>query len=393
MEKIAGTWEGAIQIPNTPLSITVIFSKKEGTISIPVQGIDRYPLSAVSFSEPNLSFAMDIQGQQITFEGKAENDQITGMFKQMGQSFPFELKKASAEESKQIGDSVQVDVIGGTMEGLLTMPEGAWPFPVMIIIAGSGPTDRDGNSAVLPGKNNSLKMLAEDLAANGIASIRYDKRGVGQNISLGGKEAELTFDQFINDAVTWVQFAKADQRFSKVGIIGHSEGSLIGMAAAGETNSDAFISIAGAGRPIDQVLLEQLKPQLPESLYQESEEILEKLKQGKQGTTVSAELQSLFRLSVQPYMISWLRFNPQELLKKLNCPVMILNGNHDLQVSVTDAKLLHSAKPSTALKIIDGMNHVLKEAPEDRAGNMAAYSNPDLPLASGLVDEIVTFLK
>lgn len=304
-----------------------------------------------------------------------------------------EKMKGKDEVTKEVGEAVQVEVKGGTMHGLLQTPQGEGPFPVMIIIAGSGPTDKDGNSAVLPGKNDSLKMLAEDLAAQGVASIRYDKRGIGKNRSLGGEEEDIRFEHFIDDAKSWAQFAKEDKRFSKVGIIGHSEGSLIGMVAASKANADTFISIAGAGRSIDQVLLEQLAAQLPPNLLQESEDILEKLKQGEQVETFSVELQSLFRPSVQPYMISWLQYNPQEELQKLNCPVLIVNGNRDIQVSVLDAEALHKAKKDSELFIVEGMNHVLKEAPEDREGNMATYTNPDLPLAKNLIDNIISFLE
>ncbi|TQR17333.1 alpha/beta hydrolase [Psychrobacillus vulpis] len=393
LEKIEGVWDGSIHIPNQPLPIIVTFNKNDGTISIPIQGISDYPLTSVNLNNPNVSFDMDIQGQRITFDGKVDSEKITGTFTQQGQSFPFELTKGSEEEVKEDANFVQVKLKDGTMLGQLEIPQGEGPFPLIVIIAGSGPTDGDGNSLALPGKNNSLKMLAENLAAEGVASIRYDKRGVGKNSSLGGKEEELRFDQYIDDAAAWVQFAKDDERFSKVGIIGHSEGSLIGMVAAKKTESDAFISIAGAGRPIDQILMEQLETQLPANLIEESRIILDKLKQGEQVPTVSQELQSLFRPSVQPYMISWLKYDPAEQLQKLNSPVLLVNGSLDIQVPITDAQLLHNAKKESELLIIEKMNHVLKEAPEDREGNIATYSNPDLPLAEGLMDGIVDFLK
>ncbi|WP_082625389.1 alpha/beta hydrolase family protein [Cytobacillus dafuensis] len=393
LKSIEGKWEGSIQIPNQPLPIIVQLSSKGGTISIPVQGVYQYPLSNVKLTDSSLSFAMDIQGQHISFNGKVEGEKIKGTFKQQGQSFPFELTKASADKTEEVGEAVQIDLKDGTMQGVLTTPQGNGPFPIMIIIAGSGPTDKDGNSAVVPGKNDSLKMLAKDLAAHGAASIRYDKRGIGQNVNLGGKEEDMRFDHFIKDASSWVEFAKGDKRFSKVGIIGHSEGSLIGMTAASETNADAFISIAGVGRPIDQVLLEQLEGQMPENLLQESKDILDNLKQGEEVKSVSTELQSLFRPSVQPYMISWLQYNPQEQLQKLNIPVLILNGDRDIQVPVTDAEVLHKAKKGSELFIVEGMNHVLKEAPEDREGNITTYSNPGLPLAKGLMDNIISFLE
>ncbi|MEK3979361.1 alpha/beta hydrolase [Psychrobacillus sp. FSL K6-2836] len=393
LENIEGVWEGSINIPEQPLPIIVEFEKDKGTISIPVQGLNEYPLTGVKLEEPDVFFNMNIQGQKLTFDGKVEQEKITGTFTQQGQTFPFDLVKGSKEEEVEKDRLVEVKVQDGTMSGQLEIPQGDGPFPLMVVIAGSGPTDRNGNSIALPGKNNSLKMLAEDLAVNGVATIRYDKRGVGKNASLAGKEEDLRFDQYIDDAAAWVQFAKNDKRFSKIGIIGHSEGSLIGMVASQKVDTDVFISIAGAGRPIDQILLEQLKAQLPANLMEESTDILEKLKQGEQVKTISQELQSVFRSSVQPYMISWLKYDPAEQLQKLNGPVLIVNGNLDIQVPVKDAELLHQTKKDSEILIVDKMNHILKEAPADREGNIATYSNPNLPLANGLVDGIVDFLQ
>lgn len=393
LKNIEGVWEGSINIPDQPLPIIIEFEADKGTISIPVQGLSNYPLTNVKLNESDILFNMDIQGQKLTFNGKMEQEKISGTFTQQGQAFPFELLKGRKEEEVEEDRLVEVKVGNGTMSGQLEIPRGEGPFPLMVIIAGSGPTDRNGNSLALPGKNNSLKMLAEDLATEGVASIRYDKRGVGKNASLAGKEEDLRFDQYIDDAAAWVQFAKDDERFSKVGIIGHSEGSLIGMVASQKADADVFISIAGAGRPIDQVLMEQLEAQLPANLMEESTKILEKLKQGEQVQTVSQELQILFRSSVQPYMISWLQYDPAEQLQKLNGPVLLVNGNLDIQVPVKDAELLHQVKKDSDLLIVDKMNHVLKEAPADREGNVATYSNPDLPLAKGLIDGIVDFLQ
>ncbi|MET1177236.1 alpha/beta hydrolase [Peribacillus simplex] len=395
LKAIEGRWEGDIKIPNQPLPIIVHFTKKDGTISIPVQGLNEFPLTSVKLSNPDLFFNMDIQNQKITFDGKVDKERISGTFVQNGQAFPFELLKKSDQtvEKKETGEIVQADLKNGTIKGLLETPKNEGPFPVMIIIAGSGPTDKDGNSYANPGKNNSLKMLAESLAEKGIASIRYDKRGIGENMQLAGKEKDLRFEQYIDDAAAWAQFAKKDGRFSKVGIIGHSEGSLIGMAAAKKTETDIFISLAGAGESIDQVLIKQLEEQLTPTLLTESKDILAKLKQGKQVGTVSADLQSVFRPSVQPYMISWIQYNPIELVKELNIPVLIVNGNRDIQVPATNAKALHKEKKDSELLILEKMNHVLKEAPEDRKGNLATYTNPELPLSPGLVNGIIEFLN
>lgn len=397
MDTFNGYWEGEIQTPGQPLPIIVEFEQESGMISIPVQGVNEYPLSNIKLNPPDLFFEMDLQGQQITFDGELAQEKIAGTFTQQGQSFPFELTKGTKEEAGEVdaedGEIHEVEVKGGMMQGKMERPEGEGPFPVTIIIAGSGPTDKDGNSVAIPGKNNSLKMLAEDLAAEGIASIRYDKRGVGKNMSLGGREEDLRFDDYIGDAAAWINYAKNDDLFSSVSVTGHSEGSLIGMVASYQENADAFISVAGAGRPVDEVLIEQFKTQLPSNLMQESEDILDQLKQGEQVQDVSPELESIFRASVQPYMMSWLEYDPQEELANIDAPILIINGTRDLQVPVYDAEVLHGVTDNSDLFIVEKMNHVLKEAPEDEGGNLATYSDPNLPLAEGLMERIIEFLK
>ena len=391
MEKITGSWEGAIQVPNQPLPILVDFEKDGGTLSIPLQGLNAAAFSTVEFNDPKLVFELNLQGQVLVFDGKLDDGKIRGDFTQQGQTFSFKLTSRTAEETVDESDFIEIEVVGGTMKAEVEMPEGEGPFPVMVILAGSGPTDRDGNSVMIPGKNNSLKMVAEEMAANGIASIRYDKRGVGMNQALGGNEADLRFDDYIADAAAWVEHLKSTDRFTEVGIIGHSEGSLIGMAAAKRASADLFISIAGAGRPIDEVLMEQLAAQLPEDLLNEASEIIAQLKKGEQVATVSPQLQSIFRPSVQPYMISWLVYHPQEEVAALNMPVLIIGGTADSQVPASDAERLHAAHPKSQLLIVDDMNHVLKTV-LNKSENEEAYSNPDLPLADGLIEGIIEFL-
>ncbi|PAV30731.1 alpha/beta hydrolase [Virgibacillus profundi] len=396
MESLTGFWSGAIEIPNQPLDIQVDFENKDeltGELSIPIQGVQNYPLSTIKMEDMNIVFTMEIQGQYITFDGNLEDEKITGTFKQNGQSFPFELAKGEAVvgNDEEDGEFLQIETDHGTLHGELETPDGEGSFTVMIIIPGSGPTDRNGNS---PGiQNNSLKLLAEQLAEQGIATVRYDKRGAGKNIQSAIPEQEMTFDQMVNDATSWVELLEKDENYSQVGIIGHSQGSLVGMLAARESNVSSFISLAGAGQPIDKVLENQLSEQLSDELLKESKEILQQLKEGKHVENISQELQSVFRPSVQSFLSSWMQYDPAEEIQKLEVPTLIVNGENDLQVPVSEAKLLHEAKSDAELMLIEKMNHVLKEAPADREGNMQTYSNPDLPLADGLINGIVEFLE
>ena len=280
----------------------------------------------------------------------------------------------------------------GTLHGTLLIPAGAKnPMPVALLIAGSGPTDRDGNSPLLPGKNNSLKMLAEGLGQHGIATLRYDKRGVGASMSAMGKESDLRFTTYADDAVDWLEWLRADQRFSRRIVIGHSEGALIGVLAAQRSAVAQVVSVAGAGRPIGDVLDEQLSRMLPPEVVSDARRIMTELKAGRAVDTVPQALLMVFRPSVQPYMISWLPIDPAQEVGRLTVPVLIVQGTTDTQVTKGDAERLAAGHPRATLEIIDGMNHVLKEVRE-ASKQTASYSDPALPLHPRLVESITKFI-
>jgi pimeloyl-ACP methyl ester carboxylesterase len=271
----------------------------------------------------------------------------------------------------------------GELSGTLTIPILKGTFPVALIIAGSGPTDRNGNNAQM--KNNSLQLLAHELAAQGIASLRYDKRGIGKSASAMISEEQLSFENYVEDANAWASELKVDPRFNRLIIIGHSEGSLIGMLAS--EKADVFVSLAGAGRSIDVILKEQLAVQLEgkKKLLRAANEGLTKLKEGKLVEDAPVELFGLFRPSVQPYMMSWMKYDPAVEISNLKIPIVIIQGSTDLQVKEEDARILFMAHPlNSRLIIIEDMNHVLKIAPLDRTKNIETYSNPELPLAEEL---------
>jgi hypothetical protein len=260
---------------------------------------------------------------------------------------------------------------------------------LVILIAGSGPTDRNGNQSGMT--NNSLKLLAEALAQKGIAVFSYDKRIIAQMKAKTINEKELSFDDFINDAKDVVRFFRNQKKYNKITIAGHSEGSLIGMVAALH-DADAYISIAGAGRPIDFVLLDQIEKQAP-FLKEEVKQDLELLKKGTTFELKNQMLASIFRESVQPYMISWIKYVPQDEIKKLHIPVLLLNGTKDLQVTASEAQLLKAAKPDASIAIIENMNHIFKEIKGDDTENQNSYANPELPVISELIGRISGFIN
>lgn len=301
-----------------------------------------------------------------------------------------------------ISETITIDTPTGTLFGTLERPQSTTPSPVVLIIAGSGPTDRDGNSPVFKSPNNSLKLLAQGLATNGLASVRYDKRGVGETgkaMMLAAEKArtvlreeDLSFETFIDDAVEWGKKLRADRRFSSLIVLGHSEGSLIGMVAAQRVGAHAFVSVAGAGRHIHQLILEQVKPQLTPELLKTTEDILQQLVAGKRVESVPPALHVLLRPSVQPYLISWLRYDPVKEIAKLRIPVLIMQGTTDIQVSLEDAKRLASANPPAKLIVIEGMNHVLKAVPKEQDKQVSSYSDPTLPVVPDLLSELSSFV-
>ena len=260
---------------------------------------------------------------------------------------------------------------------------------LVILIAGSGPTDRNGNQKGMT--NNSLQLLAEALANNNIAVYSYDKRIFAQMATGKLDEGSLSFDTFIDDAKAVLLHFKNQKKYHTITIAGHSEGALIGLVAA-NGNADAYISIAGVGRSIDEVLLEQIEKQAP-FLKEEVEKNLATLKCGTTFELKNPMLASLFRSSVQPYMISWIKYNPQTEMKQLHIPTLIINGDKDIQVSVNDAQLLHQAKSDAQLKIIPNMNHIFKEIKGDDTVNKASYTNPNLPVIPELPSVIATFIQ
>lgn len=276
----------------------------------------------------------------------------------------------------------------GEIFGTLTIPGRPDRIPVALIISGSGPTDRDGKNPMM--KNNSLKILATELSKNGIATLRYDKRGVADSKAAAKSEKDLRFDDYVSDAKEWIYLLKKDNRFSEVIIVGHSEGSLIGMLAGMSINK--FISIAGFGQSADKVLKEQLSSQ-PKVVQDLSFPIIDSLKHGNTIETVPPMLNSLFRPSVQPYMISWFKYDPQDEIKKLSIPILILQGTNDIQVGVGNARRLSNANPNAELFLITGMNHILRITDGDRQANLTTYSNSNLPIAEELVKAITDFIR
>ena len=285
------------------------------------------------------------------------------------------FNRANSDVKPVYHTNYKVAVPGGELHGELLMPSqvAGGKMPVVLLIAGSGPTDRDGNNP-LGVKAAPYRMLAEALQQRGIASYRYDKRYVGESENFKGRMDSLRFEDYVNDAVACIRKLKADTDFSRVIVVGHSEGALIGAIAAREGPADGFVSLAGVGEPAEMVLKRQLA------------------RQGHSAAGVEKALNSL-KTGNEDYIASWNRYDPVREIGKLKMPVIIIQGLTDLQVGREDAEKLKAAAPKAGLVLIDSMNHVLKDAPMDRDKNIATYGNDQLPLDKELVKRMVAFIK
>lgn len=299
------------------------------------------------------------------------------------------LSLALTQASPEARD-VSVQTPTGSLAG--TLVDAGEAAPAALIIAGSGPTDRNGNSG-LGITAGTYSLLAEGLGSEAITTLRYDKRGVGGSAPAMIAEDQLRFDTFVQDARAMAAWLRVETGQPCVWVIGHSEGALVGQAAAID-NPDVcgLVLVSGAGRPAAVVLREQIRAGTPEPYLSQAIAVLDELDAGR---TVDCPplLMALCRPSLQPYLISWMDMDPAALAAAEARPILVVQGSTDIQTTVTDAQTLAGAREGIDLRVLEGVNHVLKAAPAERAANLATYSNPDLPLADGVVAAIADFIR
>lgn len=283
----------------------------------------------------------------------------------------------------------------GPLKGTLLTPASK-SVAVVLIIPGSGPTDRDGNSPAGV-KASTYRLLAEGLAARGVASLRVDKRGMFASAAATPDANAVTIADYVVDVRSWVAALRKQTGAPCVWLLGHSEGGLVAMAAAkAQADVCGLVLVATAGRPMGEVLRDQLKanpangPILAQALP-----AIDALEQGRRVDTASMHpaLQGLFNPAVQGFLISAFSYDPRRLLAGYSRPVLVLQGQRDIQVGEADARLLKQAYPQANLVLLPNVNHVLKSVASDELGaNIATYADPGLALAAGVVDAVADFL-
>ena len=275
------------------------------------------------------------------------------------------------------------------LPGTLTYDKSEKQQPLIIFVPGSGNPDRNGNQPQFGVNGNYIKQLSEALNKKGIAFFRYDKRNVtSSNIQHILKSYE--FQDLVKDVNSIINNFKNDKRFNQITLVGHSQGSLVAMMAANE-HVDNYISLAGLGETADKAIIRQLKAQSKDYAKIAATHI-DELKSTGTIKEVNPMLASLFAKPNHQFMSSYINLDPNEEIKKLTIPILIINGTKDLQVTEVDAKNLHKSQPNSELIIIDNMNHVLKNI-ENNDDNLASYSSPDFKLSEELVTAIETFVK
>lgn len=298
----------------------------------------------------------------------------------------FIFQITSGQDLKVKEENLSIDKF---TDGTLSLPENSEATSLVIFIQGSGPVNRDGNAPMM--KNDGIKKIAHELAAEGLASFRFDKR-IFKMERLNLKEEDLKFEDFVSDVVSVVKHFRTEGKFENIILAGHSEGSLIGILAAQQSEVDAFISLAGAGRPIDDIIVEQIAKQ-SEELSENAKVAFDEMAQSGRTDNYSPYLESIFRRSVQPYMYSWMKFDPAVEIAKLEIPVLIVNGSFDIQVDVKDAEVLHGAAKNSELVIPEKMNHIFRKIEGEHLENTKAYNESQRPLHPELVPVVTEFVK
>jgi alpha-beta hydrolase superfamily lysophospholipase len=293
-------------------------------------------------------------------------------------SISVSVVNACAEESR---------ITVGAIDAILTIPPGVERPPVALLIAGSGSTDHDGNGPQI--KPATLKKLSEQLLARNIATLRYDKRGAGGWKAELGRPEDFRFKDYVDDAVALVNYLRGSGKFSKVVLVGHSEGGLVAILAARRVPVDRLVLLATAARRQGDLLKAQLEKQLAPDLFAPIAKAIDAIMAGQIVDPPPPGL--AIPPAMQPGIASAFTEDPIDPLRKIEVPTLIVGGGRDHQVARLDFIALSAAAPAAKTLWLADMNHVLNDV-SDEADDLAAYSQSERPLDSTLTDAVATFI-
>ena len=423
---VPGLWEGSLSLRqsgaasgvlSSGIRLRILPAGMGALMDIPEQSMFGYPLDNVSWSEGRLRFTLDALGpdEELAFDGffvaSAEPVAFGGAKRPAASASPGgaivgTARSASwkgsfvvslAEERRRPGESpLAIPIEGGSLPGTLFRPVSVrGPAPLVLLLAGAGTTDRNGNNYNVPGRSDSLVQLAEGLAAKGVASLRYDKRGSGEAYALE-RSAATSLTIHIHDAAQALRTIAGMEGFSRIVVAGMNEGAWIGAAAIGEAaragiSVDGLVALDASGAPPAEELRASFAD-LDEETRREAEAIVEAILAKKPFPEPSAALADFFAVSRRDWLASWLAFDPSTEFARVPAPVLFVRGGEDLQVSREAFERLLAARPASAARLIPSMNYGLKRVSSDEE-NYEAFTDPKFSVAPALVDLVAAFVK
>ncbi len=389
-----GLWEGEFRIAQGGFPVRLEIFSGGALLDLPEQGAFGWPVRTLKAEGPDLYLSVELGMEPLELAGPREGEVVSGTLIQGGRSGRFELRRARAGSDREGERSF--DTGRGILPGTLLLPAGVTgPVTLAVLLPDSGTADRDGNNWQVPGRNDSLRMLAEALAGAGIASYRYDRRGAGMAYRLGEDEGSLVFEDHVRDAAACLRSFEGDPRFDRVLVFGLGDGALVGAAALREARADALAALGVSGRGLRDIILDAAL-RAPEEYRAEIVRVLGELDAGRFVDSVSPFLENLFRRSFQPYLASWLRYDLGAELSRLSAgglPILLLQGDLDLQVSMEDFDRLRISVPKAEAVLLPDTNHILKLVGNEVEENYESFSDPSFPLSPGVVPALADFLE
>lgn len=406
-QKESNAWSGKLSVQGTELTLVFHLDGDSCTIDSPDQGVNGIPAKL----EPTMmGIKVTIPAINATYEGVYFKENIMGTFTQNGHAFALQLKKGEPKRNRPQTPKApfpyreeEVSFSNGTavLKGTLTMPQDcSRQTPVLLMVTGSGLQNRDEELF----EHKPFAVIADALARQGIATLRYDDRGFGAST---GDVANMTTEDLKNDALAGIQLLRS--RFDHVGVLGHSEGGTIGLMLAAEGKADFVVSMAGNIVSGEQTLLSQNRWALQKAGYSQEvtdrylevlKQLFDDLKNGKIAEPANADLptelqQNLQAVKVQastPYMRYLLTLDVSKQLGAINCPVLALNGTKDRQVACEENlnALSSGLKGQKDIRAIEGVNHLFQHC---TTGDFTEYNIIEETIAPEVIDAIIAWLK
>lgn len=400
----AGSWSETVSDSSfsASLSLRILEMNRGALLDIPDQSMFGYPLDDFSWSTKRIRFVLDVFGpeQDMVFSGsfslQGQNQTIVGIVESSAWRGTFILKKTMSEPNPT---ETALEVFCGDvlLPGILTWPHGGNSYiPLVVLVAGSGPTDRDGNNYNVPGKTDALKLLAEGLAVRGIASFRYDKRGSGQAYRYESHDQQVSFARHASDLVAIFEKLQKEVGISRLVVAAMNEGAWISALAINKASRqglfvDGFAVLDASGkRPLD-ILRENLT-ELDEALRQEAESIVQAILEGSSYQEPSETLRDFFSPQKREWLYSWLSMDPAREIAAIKAPLVLARGEMDEQVPEDEFQLLMALRPNAVVRVIPGMNYMLKKIATEEE-NYDSFTNPQYPIPAELFELLESLAK